>query len=297
MTIAGGIGDRTKLMAATEAQLSPIFGIFPDPRKVVASILGPFFEKHEPDYSGSTDDGTTHRCWLVRDVDIIASLKEFFGPTDVFIADGHHRYTTALDFSKSHPHLPGAGDCLFVLVAAEDPGMIVLPTHRVLTGLQGFSMGKLATMIQQRRDLRIVQDAAQARFGLFDPATGQAVGLDTVGDDVLADLLPDKPAVWRRLDVAVLHELVIDRVIKPAFGGDSGSNSGGDSGGVKFKYTADRSEMEKLSKKDQGRLGIVMRSTPLQSVMDVSLANEVMPPKSTYFYPKLATGLVINPLR
>ncbi len=286
MTLAGGIGDRTKLMAATSAQLSPIFGVFSDPDAVVAEKLTAHFDEREPDYHGRTDDGVEHRCWVVNEVATIGQLADHFWETDVFIADGHHRYTTALQFGKDHAELPGAGLCLFVLVAAEDPGMIVLPTHRVICGLDGLTAEKLAGLISASGDFSLTDSAEGAMFGLYDPATKKTAGLNPTRDDVLEKYLPDKPAVWRTLDVAVLHEGLIERVLKPALG----------EGSVSFKYTADLGEMKRLAGEEAGRLGVVMRSTPLESVMEVSLADEVMPPKSTYFYPKLATGLVMYPL-
>ncbi len=286
MTLAGGIGDRTKLMAATSAQLSPIFGVFSDPDAVVTSQLAEHFDGRDPDYHGQTDDGVDHRCWIVNDPPALKTLSGHFEGTDVFIADGHHRYTTALQFSKDHVQLPGAANCLFVLVAAEDPGMIVLPTHRVICGLAGISTDKLADLLSNHEDFTLTASADDSMFGIYDPTTKQTVGLNPKHDDVLAEYLPDKPEVWRKLDVAILHEGLIERVLKPQFGPDC----------VTFKYTADLNAMKTMAGEEPGRLGIIMRSTPLDSVMAVSLADEVMPPKSTYFYPKLATGLVMHPL-
>ena len=304
MTIAGGIGDRTKLMEATRAQLSPIFGVYADPRKHVVDIVNRVAEGVSPHFTAMTEnDGVEHRCWWVTDPGTLDTLAEHFRGTDVFIADGHHRYTTALQFSRDHPELAGADTCLFVLVAAEDEGMIVLPTHRVVCGLRDYTFDRLRAILEADKRFTLTDDAAGARFGLYDPATGATVGLNTV-DDPLAEALPGKPEVWRKLDVAVLHELLIERVLTPRFGGRGSGGAGGfggerdhASGGVTFKYTAELDEMMRLAGEDPGtRVGVVMRSTPLDAVMAVARADEVMPPKSTYFYPKLATGLVVNPL-
>lgn len=311
MTIAGGIGDRTKLMAATAAQLSPIFGIFSDAQATVAGLLGGAFDGREPDFRGTTaGDGVEHRCWLVRDAQTLDTLTRFFESTDVFIADGHHRYTTALDFSRNHEQLtgrklPGADGCLFVLVAAEDPGMIVLPTHRMVTGLSGFTMSALADAVRHRKDMNLtltempreelpnLPDQLSAigphAMGLYCPRDKRIWTL-TFTDDPLAGSHADKPEVWRRLDVAILHELLIGEVLGPWSGGQE----------LGFKYTADPYALLEMlkaqTKAKRPALGVVMQPTPLASVMGVSKADEVMPPKSTYFYPKLATGLVINPL-
>lgn len=310
-TIAGGIGDRTKLMAATAAQLSPIFGIFSDAEAKVTALLDAEFNGREPDYDGTTaNDGVAHRCWLVRDPQKLESIAKFFDQTDVFIADGHHRYTTALEFSQSHEQLvgrklPGADGCLFVLVAAEDPGMIVLPTHRMVTGLSGFSMQALADAVKGRKDLRLtvtempreelpslpeqLSSIGPHAMGLYSPQD-KRVWTVTFSDDPLAQSHADKPEVWRKLDVAILHELLIGQVLKPWSGGQE----------LGFKYTAEVGTLMDMlaaeAKAKRPALGVLMQPTPLESVMAVSQADEVMPSKSTYFYPKLATGLVVNPL-
>lgn len=325
MTIAGGIGDRTKLMEATRAQLSPIFGMYPDPRprprpdprprpgtghRTVGTMLDDICASRDADFHGQTDrDGVTHRGWIVRDPATLTTLREFFRTTDVFIADGHHRYTTALQFARDHPELPGAGRCLFVLVAAEDPGMVVLPTHRVVGGLEKFAFDDLLAAIEsdgrfavRRGDFEDVQ-LSSARCQLYNPASpddrhgvwlrGEAWNAATAATGEAAGEaaqveLPDGPRA--KLDVSVVHDWLIDQVVRPRFGGDQ----------VWFKYTPDVDEMRgwagRGSPMTDGRFGIVMNPTPLAEVMAVSLAGEVMPAKSTYFFPKLATGLVINPL-
>jgi uncharacterized protein (DUF1015 family) len=302
-TIRGGIDDRSKLMEATKAQLSPVFGIFSDPDGWVAGRLANAFDGREPDLFGTTaHDAVEHRCWRVTDPQTHQDLAQFFEAKDVFIADGHHRYTTALNYHHAHPEQPEAAFGLFVLVAAEDPGMIVLPTHRVICGMQAFSMARLITELEDRDDVTLVESLhgpdqlptllaalpgmGHHAMGLYDPATGRTYVLSANDADPLARWCPQRPAVWRTLDVAVLHELLIDRLLRPSFGGQA----------ISFKYTADLQEMRRLSDAERGRLGVIVQPTRLESVMAVSLADEVMPPKSTFFYPKLATGVVIHPL-
>jgi len=290
LTIQGGLDDRYRLMEATRAQLSPIFGIFSDPRNQVTQRLNAHFDGREPDFFGTTStDGVTHRCWIIDDGDTINQLAHFFDTTDVFIADGHHRYTTALKFGRDHPQLPGAQRCLFVLVAAEDPGMIVLPTHRVVRGMTGFSIDKLLKKLAAGGvAVRQADEPPRGEhaFGLFDGDTRRQFVVQFATDDPLAQSHADKPAVWRKLDVAICQHAVIDRFLKPDFGGEA----------VRLSYSADVAETKKLAADKPGQLAVLLQPTPLASVMGVSLADEVMPAKSTYFYPKLATGLAINPL-
>jgi len=308
MTIAGGIGDRTKLMDATKAQLSPIFGIYSDAEANAAGVLADVYEA-EPHFHGTTEnDGVAHRCWWVTDPEKLEALEAFFGGTDVFIADGHHRYTTTLDFSKAHPELPGADGCLFVLVAAEDPGMIVLPTHRVITGMSGYSSSAVIDAIKSGTLLEICEVAQgsndrvsaglealaqqpddRAAFAIYDPSSDQVFLVSATTPDPLATTHGDRPEVWRTLDVAILQHLIVEQLLQPAFGGEQQ---------LTYKYTADADEARRLAQAgtEGERIAVLMRPTPLESVMAVSRADDVMPPKSTYFFPKLATGLVVNPL-
>lgn len=302
MTIKGGTDDRLKLMLATDAQLSPVFAIYEDPRKEVAGLLDPHFAG-EPDFRGVTPhDKVEHRCWIVTDPQVIDRLAAAFRGRDVFIADGHHRYTTALNYSKANAGKPNASGCLFVLVAAEDPGLIILPTHRVMCGVKDFSMEKLIEVVKAdgRFELRkthhgadgtphMQQDLPNAghhAVGLYDPSTGRTWALTSRTDDPLAAAMPDKAKAWRTLDVAVFHNGFVDQVLRPHFGGDA----------ITYKYPHELTEFIRLCHESPGRLGAVMQATPLHGVCDVARANEVMPPKSTFFYPKLATGMVINPL-
>ncbi|QDU35061.1 hypothetical protein KS4_31390 [Poriferisphaera corsica] len=308
MTIQGGLDDRYKLMNATQSQLSPIFGVYSDSQKQVADQLESIYTTN-PSFTGTTEnDNVLHRVWIVDDESLIDSLQSFFKTAPVYIADGHHRYTTALNYHKNNPNNPDASTCLFVLVAAEDPGMIVLPTHRVITGMTDFSIEKFLTIAAKRSDIIVhatkhspdelaelentLPGAGNHAMALYDPQTKTTYTISTTSPDPLANITPDKPEVWRTLDVAILQHLLVEEILKPNFATNPDD--------VGYKYTADINDFRNLTEQtddnDQPRLGIIVQYTPLQSVMGVSLADEVMPAKSTYFFPKLATGLVINPL-
>jgi len=302
MTFRSGTDDRLKLMEATAAQLSPVFSVFDDPDEHFRHLLAPVFEK-EPTCQGTTGhDNVLHRLWTITDPTLLESIEVAMANADVFIADGHHRYTTALNYREAHPDQPNAAGCLMVLVPIQDPGLIVLPTHRVLRGLVDFEMTRLIDIIQSDGRFNIektnhggdgtpqmeedLPNFGPHALGLYDPSTGRTWAVSAKSDDPLADELPDKPAVWRQLDVAVFHELLVDRIIRPNFGGDA----------IAYSYPHELTELIKQSHEEPGRLGVIMQPTPLRSVCDVARAGEVMPQKSTFFFPKLATGLVINPL-
>ncbi len=304
-TIQGGLDDRYKLMEHTRMQLSPVFGVYSDDGGVVAGLQACHFDGREPDFFGTTGhDGVLHRCWLVEDEGTIGELQTFFSSTDVFIADGHHRYTTALNYAGRHADDPQSGRCLFMLVAIQDPGMMVLPTHRIVDGLEhGVSLARLKACVGRWEHLELVQtdhgpdgladlermmadDVSSHCYGIYDAVSGETGLLRVMADDPLSTLIPDRAPVWRKLDVAIAHELVIERLLRPAFGSDRSS----------YRYTADLVDFRRMSGETKGSIGLMLRPTPLESVCAVSKADELMPPKSTFFYPKVATGLVINPL-
>lgn len=301
LTIKGGTDDRLKLMNATDAQISPIFGVFSDADKTVTNLLLTQFDGRLPDYVGTTpNDGVIHRCWRIDSPSTIDQLRDLLDTKDLFIADGHHRYTTALNYHRKNPDNSASNQCLCVLVALEDHGMIVLPTHRIICGLREFSANKLTMIDGFDKIIKLtpvdygtsidelaaaLPSAGEHAMGLFDPSN-ESMWILTTTSDPLADIMPEKAEVWRKLDVAILQHLMIDGVFRPYFGGKS----------IEYKYTAELDEVIPMSLAEHGRLGIVMQATPLKSVCEVSKAGEVMPPKSTYFYPKLATGLIINPL-
>ncbi|MFW6155024.1 MAG: DUF1015 family protein [Planctomycetota bacterium] len=303
-TFPGPKADRLKLTETTRMQLSPIFGVFNDPGDVSASLwrategAGPF--------AHGTLNGVEEAIWAVTDPDVIAAIRAAMTDVPLFIADGHHRYTTALNYRNALRDRGAIDDdheanyVLFTLVPADDPGLLVLSTHRLVPGItDGYDCAALMaetadTVAWQSVPLTDAlvnaPDDALAAFG-----DGAIAFLDTGGDQahiarltdpaVMAALAPDQPEVWRQLDVAILHRLFLDRhILKhvPA--------------GTHLGYTAYGAEVVEGLKSGDYTLAAILRSTPLQSIIDVARAKAVMPHKSTFFYPKLATGMVLKPL-
>ena len=301
--------DRLKLMQATASQMSPIFGIYSDPELLINQQLATLIDSVNPDFFGQTPDKTQHEIWAVDDPSAIEPLTAALKDKDIYIADGHHRFATALEYRRllSAPvgELPAdhpSNNCMFGLTAMQDPGMMMLPTHRVLGRTENLTVNHLAeaignndhwTVIVRAGDDRPLADiaanlksAGHHAIGLYDAASAQTLVIATRTADPLADLMPNRPAVWRTLDVVVLHELLLDQVLRPAFGGQS----------VIIHYTADLGDLRHMTATEPGRLGIILQPTPLDAVRRVSEVGELMPQKSTFFYPKLATGLVIHAL-
>jgi uncharacterized protein (DUF1015 family) len=287
--------DRLRLMRTTSANLSPIFSLYSDPPSAAWEALEPTTAA-APWGEVSDGDGTTHRVWRVSDPAVIAAVREATREAELLIADGHHRYETASTYAEG---LGGEGEHRYVLmclVALEDPGLTVFPTHRLVRGLDRERQEALREAL--RRDFEI-EEVPLERIAP-EPGTGplQLGYIDAhhrrpyrlmLKDQAIADAaLPGFSEAYRSLDTGVLEALVL----KGALG-----LSDDDISHFKGLFYA-RSTEEALTMVGSGEYdaAFMMRPTPVSQVRDVAASGENMPPKSTFFYPKLLTGLLFNPL-
>ena len=307
-TYKGPIEDRLKLMQATGMQLSPIFGLFNDPRNEVTSLL----YKHvggRPELTG-TLDGVKNDLWSVIDAEIEFQVQDLMKARPIYIADGHHRYTTALEYQrlaeKAHggplPPKHPANWAMFVLVGMQDDGLLILPTHRLIGGLQGFDIGALRAALGNNFEVTeskltpkqfddVGQTDANAQphtFGLYDGRLKRFYTMTLKNPDVLKRYEPNQSDAWRKLDVAILQRYLLDEVFGPTFSPGKELTRG---------YTAEAGTIEPQVDGRQYQVALMLRPTPLHALEELGKHGEVMPQKSTYFFPKLATGMVMNPLR
>ena len=306
-TYKGPIEDRLKLMRATGVQMSPIFGLFPDPKNEVTNLL--YQNLGRPELSG-TLDGVKNDLWSVIDAEVENRVIDMMGTKKIYIADGHHRYTTALQYQHEMEQANGgplpvahpANWCLFVLVGMQDPGLQILPTHRLIGGLSGFSIDKFRAAVGANFDVAetplrpdhvdeladvLAQHPAHT-FGLFDGKTKKLYTLSLKNKDVLKPFEPNQSQAWRELDVAILQRYLIEEVLQPTFAGGKEVTKG---------YTADPHEIAPQVDGNKYQIALLLRPTPLGALEQLGQHGEVMPQKSTYFFPKLATGMVIAPLK
>jgi uncharacterized protein (DUF1015 family) len=319
-THAAAKADRLKLIEATRANLSQIFGLFPDPENVAQGLLDDAIVGQTP--VEATDHlAVVHRLWPVTDVQVIARLSAVMNPKSLFIADGHHRYETACNYrdqlndrGQAPPGHP-ANYVLMMCVGMSDPGMAVLPTHRLFRGLPPMTAPQLAQRLDGWFTTETIHQGVEAAaqvwnkiqdenqpdtIGLFAGADEQWIvaRITPSGRAKMADLASDHSADWQSLGVSILHRLVIDSCLgavdlpKPMYvhtveevverlkhGDRPGRDATGQQGlGGHFPLAA-----------------LVMPAT-LDHIQKISQQGERMPAKSTYFYPKLLSGLVINPL-
>jgi uncharacterized protein (DUF1015 family) len=301
-TLAGPKADRLKLKRAARAHLSQVFGLYSDPGRVTDQ---PFeaVEAEAPLLDGTTSDGVRQRLWRLTDAAAQQRVVAALADKKIYIADGHHRYETMLalrDELRAEAKSPRSSveyGSIF-LANMDDPGLLVFPTHRVVHGLPSFN--RRAVVESARRFFTVEEaplgEAAAVRERLahkghaapsFALATADGVAYLSLRGDVDLPSLKG-PAVLRTLDVTVLHALVIEEIL--------GIDRAAQERQTNLRYVKDTAQALAEVRVPGVQAVLVMNPTRVSQVKEVADAGEVMPQKSTFFYPKLASGLVINPI-
>jgi uncharacterized protein (DUF1015 family) len=284
--------DRLRLTRATRANLSPIFALYSDPAGAAYGALSAATTQQP--WGELTDaDGTRHSIWRCADPEAIATAQRALEDAELLIADGHHRYETARAYAEE---VGGEGDHRYVLmclVALEDPGLTIFPTHRLLGGFDEQRRSALADAIARdfaSEPVPLEQLAPPAgegplELGYLDD-TGTTARL-RLRDQAIADAaLADMPPAYRTLDTGVLEALLLKGAL--ALSDDDISHL------RNFGYARDAAEAARLVESGRFDAAFLMRPTPVEQVREIAAAGVNMPPKSTYFFPKLPTGLVFN---
>ena len=306
-TMAGPKADRLKLFHATQMNLSQVFGLYPDADATAQARLDAAVGRMPP--LQATDHlGVVSRLWPVTDQQVVTTVSGLLADRPVFIADGHHRYETALRYlqekrdagevtSPDHP----ANFVLMMLVSMSDPGLRILPTHRLVSGIGELRGDDLRGMLAEHFDVETIgtgPQAARDAWELIDADDSQDVlGFGTVADAVwqiarfrspqlMAEVAADHSTAWRGLAVAVLHRVLVDRLL-PAAG----------TGTPQCQYVHLLKEVTDAVAARTCQLAALVPPATMQQVEEIAGNREKMPPKSTYFYPKLLSGLVFNSLR
>jgi uncharacterized protein (DUF1015 family) len=303
-THSGPKVDRLNLMRATQANYGHIFMLYPGDRvnelldEAVERASG--FEVHE-----LFEKDVTQQFWAVTDREIVATVVEEMAPKkNLIIADGHHRYETALNYRDEmrdkHPDAPpsaGFNYRMVTLVSMTDPGLVILPTHRLIHSYDRMSGEEILEQagadfqvrsLDGREALEKALDEAtpeHPRIGFYD---GSYTVLQLKSPDVMDRILPGRDPAWRMLDVSVLHEVLIERVM-----------------GISKEAVERKENIEYLRDPQMGYDAVdegdaeflfVMNPTRMEQVRACTAAGEKMPQKSTDFYPKVISGLVMMPI-
>lgn len=302
-TLSKAKEDRFNLMKATDCNFSQIYSLYMDEEHKILSRLDRL-SSGKPEIELTDNDNVTHRLWIVTDTDEIEAVCKDFADKKLYIADGHHRYETALNYRNyCHEHNIGNGGedyVMMMLVDMENKGLVVFPTHRLVRNLENFDAEKAMNDCKQYFDVTVnnnVSDIETTLHKLYEQGK-KAFAFYDGGDkwtllvlknpDVIRKLLPDKGDALCGLDVTVLHTLVLEKL----FGIDAENMAKQ----INLTYTKYFDEAINSVKSGKSVCAFILNPTRVTEIRDVAAAGEKMPQKSTYFYPKLITGLVMNDL-
>lgn len=321
-TLSGPKKDRLRIMDECEANLSCIFTIYPEPKdstpdnEKVTAMLATATEGKDPMIDVKDDDGLAHKVWAVTDSEILCKISKAMDKRTIYIADGHHRYETALNYRNKMREKTGStsGEEAFNYImmyfsSMDDDGMTIFPTHRAVHSLadfdgesflknasEYFNISELPFDSSNEVDVRgdffgTVETGGDSvpTFGLYMGGDHTYYTLSLKGRSVMDDLFGDTiPEVYKDLDVTILHSILITKLL--------GITQEAQEKKLNLKYI--KSSDDSIGEVNAGgaQLCFIMNSTKVEEIKAVAEAGSVMPQKSTYFYPKLLSGLVINPL-
>lgn len=305
-THKGPRDDRLNLLRACGASFSQIFGLYPDTENNVINKLASSVKGTEPRISFISETGIQNKLWQIKDTDIINQIKKLMDDKPLFIADGHHRYETALNYRnemltkfKKASGKEAFNYVMVFLANIENPGLMILPTHRLIhyRDLIDFSTIEKRFKVEESRlnnnetepiksllsDMRR-RGVREHAFGMLYPKNRAFYLLALKDERILNDIIDkDHSPVWRRLEVTILHKLIIEDVLKI-----KNNNEG------HIAYEQDDSVAAEKVLQGEYEIGLFLNPTKITEVVEIAKAKDKMPQKSTYFFPKPLTGLVIN---
>ncbi len=306
-TISKAKEDRLNLMKTTGANMSQIYSLYMDEEKEIDRWIEAE-SKRLPDITFTTDDGIVQNVWIVKDAAANEKVTALFADKQVFIADGHHRYETALNYRRFRHEADGTEEgtmpydsVMMMLVPMSDSGLYVFPTHRMLRDLKNFDELMLIGFLTEEFNVskihftegdyaeiitdRLSNTVDETLFGLY---TGQNhyYLLNLKHTRTLDEQMPDRSEAYRHLDVTVLHKLILEQYL--------GIDEENMKNQKNLVYTRDAHEAIDSVKSGEFDCAFLINPTKVSEIREVAQANEKMPQKSTYFWPKLVTGIVIN---
>jgi uncharacterized protein (DUF1015 family) len=281
-TLSGPKKDRLELLRKTHAHFGQIFMLYPDPQLTVDRILEECAGR-EPDAAVRDEYDAVHRLWRISDPAQVSEIQRHMADKKLLIADGHHRYETALAFSRENSQLPGADKVMMTFVNMHSAGLKILATHRVVSGLEAIDAKSFLARTGARR-LESIQDL-KLLFAKPDPGKLR-IGIALAGGLEVAVIERDRRP--GELDVDVLHHELLAGVL--GIGEEAVREE-------KFlKYVRGLDAAVDRVRDGDAQIAFLLEPTTMQQVADVAFRGGVMPQKSTDFYPKLLSGMTIYKL-
>ncbi|MFW6305945.1 MAG: DUF1015 domain-containing protein [Bacillota bacterium] len=309
-TMDGPKADRLNLMRAAEANFGHIFMLYSDEKQSVIKLIDKSVEEKKPLVKVSDEDGNIHMLWKITEENIIKEIQSEMKDKVLYIADGHHRYQTAVNYRNEclengweSVGSEGFENRMMTFVNIDDPGMSILATHRLVYDLPDYSEEDFLEKISQDFDLSKYKTAEELNEKMeSDKGKKHTIGFKSAGKDnywaltlknesIMKELLPDKSEIWRNLDVVILHKALLERYL------DIDETALAEKKYTDYiRYSSEALEMLESSDQKDYQAVFLLNPTPVKDVQKVANQGERMPQKSTDFYPKLLTGLVINKL-
>ena len=296
-TLSGPKADRLNLLRATQTNISPIFGLFADDDAWIELLLDSVAEV-EPDGVATDGEGIVNRLWKITDDETVNGIEAGFENENILIADGHHRYETALNYKREEREKAGdnwtgaeaANGVMMMCVSMNDPGLVVLPTHRLIQNVEPDKVANLPESLKNAFEVAPLQGGATALTqALADEGGNAKLGLHLPGQSYLLTLRENNAqSALEKLDVSVLHGQILEQEL--------GIDADKLAAGAHVGYTIHAAEAIEKVESGAAQAAFLMRATPAKQVAQVAASGDKMPQKSTYFYPKLMTGLVLRPL-
>ena len=303
-TLSKAKADRFNLMKATMCNFSQIYSLYKDENGTTTADIDKL-SNGTPIARFTDNDGVTHSLWRITDSDANDRITAQFANRKLYIADGHHRYETSLNFRNylrdEGKATPVSDYVMMMLVAMESDGLVVFPTHRVVRDLDNYDVNDVLSKcaehfeITEKNGINLIDSTLKTDYDLGLTSFAYYTGnnkwyhLTLKNNEILDEICPDYSEALKNLDVNVLHKLILER----AFAIDKANMSNQQN----LTYTRDISEAISLVDSQKANCSFIMNPTRVSEISDVATAGEKMPQKSTYFYPKLITGLVMNDLR
>ena len=304
-TLSKAKADRFNLMKATNCNFSQIYALYMDEEHTTLKTIDSLSDR-KPDQKFTDSDHVTHKLWIITDEKVIEKLVNDFADRKLYIADGHHRYETALNYRNycRENGISKEGDPqdyqMMYLVDMQHPGLVVFPTHRMVRDLESFDKDEVLKGCEEYFDIKkftsvgninseLAKQYKQGKkaFGFYC-GKGEWYLLVLKDIEVMAKVLPDLSEASQQLDVSVLHSLILEKTM--------GIDKENMANQINLTYT--KFFEEAIMKVDKGEFqcSFILNPTRVTEIRDVAAAGEKMPQKSTYFYPKMITGMVMNDL-
>lgn len=308
-TLSGPKVDRLNLMIATKASFSQIFSLYGDENKTLEKEYDKL--KNVKPYLEADQDGVNNKIHRITELATLRTFQNILSRPPVYIADGHHRYETALEYQrlmreKNPPHggVNSAKDeaaynyIMMYFTNIFDSGLVVYPTHRIIHSVSDFDSEKLIEAVKTFFDLtaksnvgdlsRSLAFAGDYSFGMILPQKKYYLMKLKNGADVLSIVKEDVPLPVKKLNVTLLHDFVLRQTL--------GISKEAQEKKLNINYTIDKDEVDSVIQRGKGQIGFILNSTKVEQVREVADARAVMPQKSTYFYPKLLSGMLMSGL-